>query len=57
MRTVYSALDINKENDVYSNQNYSGNGFLYNMVRIIVGTLNERWDSECIPPEHVKGDN
>lgn len=37
VRTVYS-LDIKKENDIISLR-IRGNGFLYNMVRIIVGTL------------------
>ena len=37
VRTVYT-LDVSKENDIISIR-ISGNGFLYNMVRIIVGTL------------------
>lgn len=37
VRTVYS-IEISEEND-YVNIFVSGNGFLYNMVRIIVGTL------------------
>lgn len=37
VRTVYS-LDIERNNDVIS-ITISGNGFLYNMVRIIAGTL------------------
>ena len=37
VRTIYE-LDINKENDIIAIK-ISGNGFLYNMVRIIVGTL------------------
>lgn len=37
VRTVY-ALDIEKEGDMITVR-ISGNGFLYNMVRIIVGTL------------------
>ncbi len=37
IRTVYS-IDIQKENDVIE-INVCGNGFLYNMVRIIAGTL------------------
>lgn len=39
IRTVYS-LDIVKEDD-YITVSIEGNGFLYNMVRIIVGTLIE----------------
>lgn len=39
MRTIYS-LDISKENDVITYE-ICGNGFLYNMVRIIAGTLAE----------------
>lgn len=37
VRTVYS-IDISQDND-YVNITVSGNGFLHNMVRIIVGTL------------------
>lgn len=37
VRTVY-ALDVEKEGDMITVR-ISGNGFLYNMVRIIVGTL------------------
>lgn len=37
IRTIYS-LDIKKENNIIS-IDVSGNGFLYNMVRIITGTL------------------
>ena len=37
VRTIYS-IDISKENDVIT-IDITGNGFLYNMVRIIVGTL------------------
>ncbi len=51
VRTVYT-LDVKEENDVISIR-ISGNGFLYNMVRIIVGTLLKV--GLCIyPPEHVK---
>ena len=50
VRTVYS-LDIEKENDmIYIT--ISGNGFLYNMVRIIVGTL-MKVGLSVYPPEHV----
>lgn len=51
VRTVYS-LDVSKENDVISIR-ISGNGFLYNMVRIIVGTL-MKVGLGVYPPEHVK---
>ena len=37
VRTIYK-LDINAENEIITVSVY-GNGFLYNMVRIIVGTL------------------
>lgn len=37
VRTIYS-LDIKKENDLIT-IDVTGNGFLYNMVRIIAGTL------------------
>lgn len=52
IRTVYR-LDITKEKDIISIQ-ISGNGFLYNMVRIIVGTL-IKVGLGIYPPEHVKG--
>lgn len=51
VRTVYS-LDISKEDDIISIR-ISGNGFLYNMVRIIVGTL-MKVGLGVYPPEHVK---
>lgn len=51
VRTVYT-LDIKEENDVISIR-ISGNGFLYNMVRIIVGTL-LKVGLKVYPPEHVK---
>ena len=51
VRTVYT-LDVSKENDIISIK-ISGNGFLYNMVRIIVGTL-LKVGSSVYPPEHVK---
>lgn len=37
VRTIYS-LDVSKENDIIT-IDITGNGFLYNMVRIIAGTL------------------
>lgn len=51
VRTVY-ALDIEKKEDIISIR-ISGNGFLYNMVRIIVGTL-MKVGLGVYPPEHVK---
>lgn len=50
VRTVY-ALDISKEDDIITIR-ISGNGFLYNMVRIIVGTL-LKVGLKVYPPEHV----
>ena len=49
--TVYS-LSVNKRDDVISIR-ITGNGFLYNMVRIIVGTL-IKVGLGVYPPEHVK---
>lgn len=50
VRTIYW-LDITKEGDmIYIRIN--GNGFLYNMVRIIVGTL-LKVGTGFYPPEHV----
>lgn len=51
VRTVYS-LDVSKEGEVIRFR-ISGNGFLYNMVRIIVGTL-IKVGLGVYPPEHVK---
>ena len=51
VRTVYT-LDVSKENDIISIK-ISGNGFLYNMVRIIVGTM-LKVGLSVYPPEHVK---
>ena len=51
VRTVYS-LSVNKRDDVISIR-ITGNGFLYNMVRIIVGTL-IKVGLGVYPPEHVK---
>lgn len=50
IRTIY-ALDIEKKDDIISIR-ISGNGFLYNMVRIIVGTL-MKVGLGIYPPEHV----
>lgn len=51
VRTVHR-LDIDKTEDIISIR-ISGNGFLYNMVRIIVGTL-MKVGLGVYPPEHVK---
>lgn len=51
VRTVYS-LDINKKDEMIYIR-ISGNGFLYNMVRIIVGTL-MKVGLGVYPPEHIK---
>ncbi|MCI9616552.1 MAG: tRNA pseudouridine(38-40) synthase TruA [Eubacterium sp.] len=51
IRTVYN-LDITKDDDIIKIK-ISGNGFLYNMVRIIVGTL-LKVGLGIYPPEHVK---
>lgn len=51
VRTVYS-LDLRKEGDMIYIR-ICGNGFLYNMVRIIVGTL-MKVGLNIYPPEHVK---
>lgn len=51
VRTIYS-LDIEKSGDVISIK-ISGNGFLYNMVRIIVGTL-IKVGLGVYPPQYVK---
>lgn len=51
VRTIYS-LDLIKEDDIIKIR-ISGNGFLYNMVRIIVGTL-IKVGLKVYPPEHVK---
>lgn len=52
VRTVYS-LDVDKNEDDIITFRISGNGFLYNMVRIIVGTL-IKVGLSVYPPEHVK---
>lgn len=51
VRTVYS-LDISKKDEMIYIR-ISGNGFLYNMVRIIVGTL-MKVGLGVYPPEHIK---
>ena len=51
VRTIYS-LEVNKTDDIISIR-ISGNGFLYNMVRIIVGTL-IKVGLSVYPPEYVK---
>lgn len=52
VRTVYN-LDITKNDEDIISFRISGNGFLYNMVRIIVGTL-IKVGLSVYPPEHVK---
>lgn len=51
VRTIYD-LDVKKEGDVISIR-VTGNGFLYNMVRIIAGTLIQVGRG-LTPPENVK---
>lgn len=51
VRTIYS-LDVKKEEDMIIIR-ISGNGFLYNMVRIIAGTL-MKVGMGVYPPEHVE---
>jgi tRNA pseudouridine38-40 synthase len=51
VRTIYSCR-VTKENDVIAIR-VTGNGFLYNMVRIIAGTLIEVGAGK-IPPEQMK---
>ena len=51
VRTVHS-LEVEKEGDIITVR-IRGNGFLYNMVRIIVGTLINVGRGAC-PPEKVK---
>lgn len=51
VRTIYN-LDIEKSDDIIS-ITVSGNGFLYNMVRIIVGTL-IKVGLGAYPPTYVK---
>ncbi len=51
VRTIYF-LDVIKEGDMIRIR-INGNGFLYNMVRIIVGTL-LKVGTGMYPPEHMK---
>lgn len=51
VRTIYS-LDLNRQDDIITIR-ISGSGFLYNMVRIIVGTL-LKVGMGIYPPEHVE---
>lgn len=51
VRTVYD-LEVTKEQDIITIR-ICGNGFLYNMVRIIAGTL-LKVGLKVYPPEHVK---
>ncbi len=51
VRTIYS-LNLSKEDDMIKIR-ICGNGFLYNMVRIIVGTL-MKVGLKVYPPEHVR---
>ncbi len=51
VRTIYF-LDVTKDGDMITVR-INGNGFLYNMVRIIVGTL-LKVGMGVYPPEHVK---
>lgn len=51
VRTIYS-LDVRKEGDMITIR-ISGSGFLYNMVRIIAGTL-MKVGMGVYPPEHVE---
>lgn len=52
VRTIYS-LDIEREKDDVVTIRIAGSGFLYNMVRIIAGTL-LRVGTGLYPPEHVE---
>lgn len=42
VRTIYS-VDVRTEDEAYIVIRVSGNGFLYNMIRIIAGTLVKSW--------------
>jgi len=53
VRTIYKAEIIEKENDTIWIQ-LTGNGFLYNMVRIIAGTLVEVGMNKINPDEITK---
>lgn len=52
VRNLYS-IDITRGNDDIITIRLAGNGFLYNMVRIIAGTL-MKTGMGVYPPEHVK---
>ena len=52
MRTIYS-LEVSRSADDVITLRITGNGFLYNMVRIIAGTLIRVGGGAC-PPERVK---
>lgn len=52
VRTIYS-LSVDKGSDDIVTIRISGSGFLYNMVRIIAGTL-IKVGSGMYPPEHMK---
>ncbi|MBH1941252.1 tRNA pseudouridine(38-40) synthase TruA [Mobilitalea sibirica] len=52
VRTIYS-LEVSKKKDIITIR-VTGNGFLYNMVRIIAGTLIEVGRG-AYPPQKVKG--
>lgn len=52
VRTVYS-LELSRDDNNVITMRISGNGFLYNMVRIIAGTL-MKVGLKVYPPEHVK---
>lgn len=52
VRTIY-ACDVTKENDIITIR-ITGNGFLYNMVRIIAGTLIRVGGGE-LEPEQIPG--
>ena len=52
VRTIYS-LSVDKGADDIVTIRISGSGFLYNMVRIIAGTL-IKVGSGMYPPEHMK---
>ena len=51
VRTIYR-LDVNKEGDMIT-IHVEGSGFLYNMIRIIAGTLIKA-GTGYYPPEHVR---
>ena len=49
MRTIY-ACDVEKDGDIITIR-VTGNGFLYNMVRIIAGTLVQVGGGAVVPDE------